>query len=530
MNIYYNANIFSPGNPEATAFAVENGYFLFLGSDEDILNLRFDADQKIDLQGKTIWPGLTDAHVHLKLLADSMAIVDCETDTLEECLQRIKAKSKELPKTSWILGHGWNHNKWERGYGTAEILDSVTGGRPAYLTAKSLHASWVNRQALNLAGIDNQIQDPPDGEIQRDSKDKPTGILFESGAMSLVEAVIPKPTQEEITLSIRSIIPELWKMGIVGLHDFDRFECWQSLQHLYQLHDLKLRIRKNIPYDYFDYFIQAGLRTDYGDDWLQIGSLKLFADGALGPQTAAMIDSYEGSNNFGKLLLSEDEIFDVGRKAVDNGIALSIHAIGDRANEIVLNAFSRLRGYEKSKNLPHLQHRIEHVQIINKKDLIRMRELDIIASLQPVHAPSDMYIAEKYLGNQSEKAYAYRSMIDTGVKIVCGSDAPVEPVNPFLGLHAAVTRRTQYGLPGSEGWHPEQKISLFEALMGFSHNPAVIASRGDHLGKIAEGYKADFLVLDQDPFKLDPQIIAKLKPCATFIEGKCVYNCSDRNF
>lgn len=523
MKIYYNANIYSPEMPEATAFAVDHGYFVALGSDEEVQNLGSRAKKKINLHGKTVWPGLTDAHVHLKLLAESMAMVDCETNTLKECLDNVNKRSDQLPENSWVLGHGWNHNQWKEGYGTAISLDSVTGRHPAYLTAKSLHAGWANSQALKLAGIDIQTPDPPGGIIQRDHLGNPTGILFEAGAMSLIESVIPKPTQKEITANIKSLFPELRKLGLIGLHDFDSFDCWQALQDLYQSHQLNFRVRKNIPFDHLEKFIDAGIRTDFGDDWLNIGSLKLFADGALGPQTAAMKKPYVGGENAGNLLLSEEEIYTIGMNAVDHGIALAVHAIGDRANEVVINAFSRLRAYEKEKHLPRLPHRIEHVQIIDKDDLDRIQALNIIASVQPVHAPSDMSMADKYLGARAGNAYAYRSMIDSGVRILCGSDAPVEPVNPFYGLHAAVTRRRLDGSPGPDGWHPEQKISLEQALAGFTHNPAVISSRGGHLGKIGIGYKADFLLLENDPFNMNQQEIAKIRPSATFIEGKCVY-------
>jgi len=527
MKIFYNANIYAPEIMGATALAVEHGNFLAIGSDDDILNLGLSCEKKTDLQGKTLWPGLTDAHVHLKLLANSLAMVDCETDTIKECLKRANEQSSKLPSKKWIRGHGWNHNRWVNGYGNAKMLDSVTEDHPAYFTAKSLHAAWANSNALKLAGIDSQTPDPPGGIIQRDKEGNPTGILFEAGAMSLVESVIPRQTQNEITSTIKSILPELWQLGIIGLHDFDSIDCWQALQNLYQSHELNLRIRKNIPFDHFEDFIQTGLRTDYGDDYLHIGSLKLFADGALGPQTAAMKHPYVGSENSGKLLLSEEEIFTIGRRAVDNGIALAVHAIGDRANAIVLNAFSRLRAYEQENHLPHYLHRIEHVQIIEMEDLECMKTLDVVASFQPSHAPSDMEMADRHLGNRSKNAYAYRSMVESGALYVCGSDAPVESVNPFYGLHAAVTRRRLDGSPSPKGWHPEQKISLKQALDGFSKNPAAISSRGSRLGQIKTGYKADFLILDQDPFKLDPQKIAQIKPAATFIEGKCVFKRSD---
>jgi len=523
MKIFYNANIYTPGALKKTAFAVDHGTFIALGSDDEILDSFSYAESATNLQGKTVWPGLTDSHIHLQTLADSMAIVDCETPTIEACLERVREEAKQLTEGAWVRGHGWNHNRWENGFGSAKLLDSVTGDHPAYLTAKSLHAAWANSKALALAGIDSRTPDPPSGMIQKDHDGNPTGILFESGAMSLLESAIPKPGQKEIISNIKSLIPKLWQMGLIGLHDFDGFDCWQALQSLYQNRELSIRVRKSIPFTHIDTVINAGLRTDFGDDWLQIGSVKLFADGALGPQTAAMKKPYLNSNNTGTLLLSEDEIFDIGKYAVNHGLALAIHAIGDRANEVVLNGFSKLRAYENANDLPHFKHRVEHVQIIDKEDLQRMRELDIIASIQPIHAPSDMDMADRYLGDRSGNAYAYRSILDSGITILCGSDAPVEPINPFYGLHAAVTRRSMTGLPGVNGWYPEQRLTLEQALAGFTSNPALTTSRSAHLGRIQSGYKADILILNKDPQKMTPDLLANVNPVATFIEGNCVF-------
>jgi len=523
MIIFHNANIFSTRNPGATAFALDRGFFFALGSDSEVLDSFNHPKAIINLQGKTVLPGLTDAHVHLQHLAESMGMVDCETDSLQECLARIKAEAEQLPEGAWVRGHGWNQNRWESGFGHREQLDAICGNHPAYLTAKSLHAAWANSKALAAAGINAQTPDPPSGMIQRDSKGHPTGILFEASAMEMVESAIPKPSIIALTHKIRNLIPELWKCGLIGVHDFDGLDCWQALQILHQEGSLNLRVRKNIPFDHLDAFILAGLRTDYGDDWLHLGNVKLFSDGALGPQTAAMLKPYEGSQSVGTLLLTEDEIVEIGMRAVNNGLALSIHAIGDLANHVVLNAYERLRIYEQRQSLPHFHHRIEHVQIINPTDLPRLAELDIIASIQPVHAPSDMIIADKYLGTRSKNAYAYRSLLDTGAACVFGSDAPVEPVNPFHGIHAAVTRRRLDGSPGPEGWHPEQRLSLEKALIGFSQTPAEIANRGSRLGRIAKGYRADFLILEEDPFSINPQDLGRIQPLATYINGECVY-------
>lgn len=523
MKIFYNANIFTLDYPGATAFVIDNGAFIALGSNDEILESFPQSDALIDLQGKTVWPGLIDAHVHLRVLAESMAMVNCETQTIEECLERVKQRAAITPEGTWIRGHGWNQTQWEDGYGTAQTLDPFCSGRPAYLTAKSLHAAWANSKALELAGIDKNTPDPLGGSIQRDKFGQPTGILFERGAKQLVENIIPPSSDEETVSKIKAVIPELWKLGLVGVHDFDDFACWQALQSIYQDGELGLRVCKGIPHNRQDAFFKSGLRSGFGDDRLYLGSLKLFADGALGPHTAAMLNPYEGTRELGTLLQNEDELVEIGTTSAQSGFSLAIHAIGDRANRTVLNAFERIRAFEKEHNLPHYKHRIEHVQIIHPSDLPRLKQLDLVASMQPIHATSDMHMAEQFLGHRSESAYAYRSILDTGAQYVFGSDAPVEPINPFLGLHAAVTRRRLDGSPGVDGWQPFQKLSLKEALLGFSYYPAVISGRGERFGKISPGFYADFIVLSDDPFEQDPHELAQIKPLATFIDGECKY-------
>jgi predicted amidohydrolase YtcJ len=527
MKVYYNANIYTPGQQNLTAFAVDQGVILAVGTNTEILQSFSHKADVVNLNNHTILPGLMDAHLHLQHLAASKAMIDCETPTLDECLEQVNKHAKTLVPDTWIRGHGWNQNNWLDAFGTAELLDRVSWNHPAYLTAKSLHAAWVNHKALELAGINAQTPDPPGGMIQRDSTGEPTGILFEAGAMALIEAVIPNPSEIELMAQVDALLPELWKQGLIGVHDFDGLHCWEILRNKRQTDSLDLRVRKNIPFEGLDQFINAGLRTNDGDDRLNIGNLKLFADGALGPQTAAMIEPYENGFGSGTLLLSEDEIFEIGIKAVNHGIALSIHAIGDLANRVVLNAYQRLRDYETKYNLPHLRHRIEHVQTIHPLDLPRLAQMDIIASVQPIHATSDMSMAEQHLGNRAKHTYPFKSLLKSGTTIVFGSDAPVETPNPFIGIHAAVTRRRQDGTPGLEGWYPEQRLTLDEAIAGYSYFPNLISNRGDYLGRVAQGYRADFIILNKDPFKIEPQNLAFIKPLATFIEGLCVFQNED---
>ncbi len=522
MPIFYHSKIYAPEFPDATAMVVHKDRIIALGSDTALLEAYSSQMKSFNMNGRTIWPGLTDAHVHLEHLASSLTSIDCETDTLQECLNRVRTAARNAPEGSWILGHGWNHNLWAQGYGNAKQLDQAAGNHPVYLTAKSLHAAWANHPALRLAGINQSSLDPADGTIQRDSTGHPTGILFEN-AMNLISNIIPKPSPQALSEQILKLLPRLWSVGLIGVHDFDSFNCWEALQILHQQKSLRFRIRKNIPFDHMDAFINAGLKTDYGDDWLNIGGVKLFADGALGPMTGAMLEPYQNSKETGTLLLSEKEILEIGKRAVSHGLALTIHAIGDLANRIVLDAFAKIREYETNHNLPHLKHRIEHVQTLHPNDVSRFQDLDIIASVQPIHAPSDMQTADLRLGERTKHAYAYQTLAKHGAFLVLGSDSPVESFNPFQGIHAAVTRRRLNGDPGPDGWHPNERLSLHQAVDGFSINPAAISGRGSHLGKLGPGYQADFLILEDDPATIDTHQIGRIQPTATYINGKCVY-------
>jgi predicted amidohydrolase YtcJ len=284
-----------------------------------------------------------------------------------------------------------------------------------------------------------------------------------------------------------------------------------------------LRVNKNIPVESVDHANALGLRTGFGDDWLWIGSVKAFMDGALGPHTAAMFQPYQDEpENRGILNMDGEELFEHCRKAADVGLSMTVHAIGDRANHEVLNAYQQLRAYETEHGLPHLRHRIEHVQIIHPDDAPRFAQLNVIASMQPIHAPSDMYAADRFWGDRSAHAYAWRTQLNHGAPLAFGSDAPVESPNPFLGLHAAVTRRRADGSPSAEGWYPEQKLTLAEALSAYTVGAAYAANAEHRLGKLAQGYLADLIVLDEDIFSSDPQTLLTIEAKSTMINGEWV--------
>jgi predicted amidohydrolase YtcJ len=522
--ILINAHIytFDPAHPQARGMIIENGIIKAL-LQEDEMDLGSGHAQRENLQGKIVLPGFTDAHIHLKQYALNLKKINCETDTKRECLRRIAERVGETAPETWILGHGWDQNRWEEGYGTREELDKIAPQHPVYLTAKSLHAAWVNTTALAKAHISKHTPDPPGGRLSRDQKGRLTGLLFEK-ALPLVADHIPQPDVQETTRAMRDAQTTLWEVGLTGVHDFDRHLSFSALQKLVHNNELKLRVTKHINIQKLDSAIEIGLRSGFGNPMLHLGGIKAFADGALGPQTAAMFAPYQGrKDDRGILLLSEEEIVQKGIRAAQHGLNMAIHAIGDRANREVLNAYGRIRAYEKSHQIPPLRHRIEHVQVLDPADRDRLSKMDIIASMQPLHATSDMETATRYWGERTRYAYAWRTLLDHHTPLAFGSDAPVESPNPFLGLHAAVTRRKLNGEPGPKGWIPEQRISLIEAMQAYTSGAAYASGREERSGKLSPGYWADLIVLEKDPFSTPVQELATTRPIATMVNGEWVW-------
>lgn len=537
VKILYNADIYTlnPEMPRASAIILDRGVILALGNDD--LRTQFGAGaQTQNMDGAPLIPGLTDAHIHMQHYAQSLHYVDCEVDSLKKCLQRVAERAAVTAPGEWILGHGWNQNNWrlttEGGFPTAAQLDAVAPQHPVYLTAKSLHAGWANSAALRAAHISAQTPNPEDGEFQRDQHGAPTGILLE-GAMLLLAQVIPVASGEALAAMLLRAQEQLFSLGITGVHDFDRRACFDALQRLHQRDALKLRVVKNIPVEDLPYAVGLGLRWGFGDDRLRIGGVKAFGDGALGPRTAAMLQSYEGeTENRGMLLLDAEQIVEFGQQAVANGLPLTIHAIGDRTNHEALDALEELRRFEQTLTVAgasglhppsSLRHRIEHVQIIHPDDAPRLAQLGVIASMQPIHATSDMFMADQYWGARAANGYAWQDQLAHGTVLAFGSDAPVESPNPFWGLYAAVTRRRRDGSPGPEGWFPAQRISLAEALRAYTFGAAYAAGMENRLGMLAPGYYADLLVLDNNPFACDPDGLHEILPLSTMIAGEWVY-------
>ena len=354
----------------------------------------------------------------------------------------------------------------------------------------------------------------------------PSGALLEN-AMRLVQTVIPRPAPSELAAMMRKAQEEAHRRGLTGVHDFDSTLAFEAFQLLERTGDLSLRVVKGVPHEMLSNAIALGLQTGFGGQVLRVGSVKMFADGALGPQTAWMLAPYEGSWSTGVSRLTEEELFEDIMRANAAGLACAVHAIGDAACHVVLNAYERAasrRGANERAGAPGtLRNRMEHAQLLHPDDLRRFARLGVIASMQPQHATSDMLIAERSWGSRCETAYAWRSLLDTGAALAFGSDCPVETPDPLAGIHAAATRRRADGSPGPEGWRPAQRLSVTQAVHAYTVGAAYAAGRENELGSVAPGKLADLTVVEKDVFSIPPQEIFSVPVSATIVVGELVY-------
>lgn len=481
------------------------------------------ARDKIDGNGATLLPGLIDAHGHIDSLGRALAAVDLVGVGSEAlAAQRVAAFAAAHPE-GWITGRGWNQVLWEgRDFPDRASLDQVAPDRPVALGRIDGHALWANSRALALAGITAETPDPEGGQIIRDARGRPTGVLVDN-AMDAVFRAIPSDTDEDVAQYQHSALLALAAVGLTSVHD-----AGVSAQGIRALRLLQaqaaLPVRVYAMLDVLDpdndRYLAEGPWVDDGY-MLDIRSVKISADGALGSRGAALFEAYSDQpGHTGLLLLTDEELAHHSSRAMQAGFQVNTHAIGDRANAQVLDLFAELIPRHDSR---HLRHRIEHAQILRVADIPRFRELGVVASVQPTHATSDKNMAGDRLGEaRLAGAYAWRSLLQAGAKLAGGSDFPVEAANPFFGLHAAVTRQDRDGEPPA-GWLPDQKISREEALHLFTEGAAFAAHQEREIGRLAPGYRADFILVRDDYFDVPEADIWNNKVLATWVAGKQVY-------
>jgi predicted amidohydrolase YtcJ len=512
------------GNGRAEAVAVRGDRIIDVGSDSSILST-YKARSFLNLDGRTMLPGLIDAHAHMTGLGLSMMMLDLtKAGSQTEVAELVAETVLRRARGDWIRGRGWDQNQWMvKNFPTHEILSRAAPSNPVYLVRVDGHAAWVNSSALSLAGIDSATPDPAGGRIIRDVNGNPTGVLIDT-AMELVARHIPQPTTAELTEAVRRAVAACLSFGITTVHDMGvDLKTVEIYKNLIREEEFPFRIYAAIdgPGPTWEYFRRNGPIIDEGNPTLTVRAIKLYADGALGSRGAALLEPYsDDPANSGLEITTSDEIYTIALQALDNGFQVCTHAIGDKGVRNALNAYGRALN---NRIVHDPRFRIEHAQVVAPSDIHQFASLGVIPSMQPIHCTSDMSWAEDRIGHERILgAYAWRSFIEMNLPVPGGSDFPVEPVNPMLGIFAAVTRQDA-SLKPDEGWYPAQRVSREEAVRMFTTWAAYGGFEENLKGTIERGKLADLVIFPKDIFTIEETALLSIRPDITIVGGKVVY-------
>jgi predicted amidohydrolase YtcJ len=547
MTLYRNGRIYTndPEAPRATAMLVRGGEILAVGDDDEISALADKDAAVVDLEGHFVMPGFNDAHVHLGGAGEDWLAVRLNgVKSVEELQKRLAEAIAQHKEGEWITGSGWDHTFWpEKKFPNRQQLDAVAPKNPVILTHISGHVAVANSLALQIAGINKDSANPAGGEIEKDGSREPTGMLKEGSAMDLVWKKIPPPTMEQRRKGIELAFADVGKNGVTSVQDNSSWEDFLTYRALKNDGKLTVRITEWLPFaaplEKLEQMRKEGGTTD---PWLRTGALKLVSDGALGSRTAAMLAPYsDDAKTSGIMTMEPEKIKELAIERDKAGFQLNFHAIGDKANRVSLDAFEAAA---KANGPRDRRDRIEHAQVVALSDIPRFARLGVIASMQPSHETSDMRWAESRVGpDRAKGAYAWATMQKFGVRLAFGTDYDVEPISPFRGLYACVTRELPEGGPEQEalaadrsggaaaakrvavrGWQPQEKISLDECIRAYTTGSAYGEFMEGKKGELKAGEFADFIVLDQDLTKIDPHKITETKVLRTVVGGRTVYS------
>lgn len=520
--------VVSDEHPGASAIAVDEGWIVDIGGDDAVAAWIGDDTKVVDLRGATVLPGLVDAHVHLGGLGIARAGLDLVgTGSIDEIKEKVAAAVKEAEPGEWIRGRGWDQNDWEgfprwRKFPSAQDLDDVSPKNPVVLTRIDGHAIWVNSLAMKTAGV-SRTSRVKGGQVVR-RRGRPSGVFIDN-AMSLIRDKVPPLTGRELEKAMLLAQKECLTAGLTQVHDMgvDALGV-ETLKKLDAEGKLKLRVyamHDGMVEDLEPVLAEGPITPEPdGGAHLTLRGVKLFLDGALGSRGAALLEPYtDDRRNRGQLLIEEEELEKRVRMAKEKGFQVATHAIGDRANRIVLDTYERVFGGDAWALRP----RVEHAQVLHPDDIPRFGRLGILASVQPTQATSDMPWAEERVGSERIKgAYAWQALLTTNATIAAGSDAPVEDISPVLGLYAAITRKDLFGSP-KDGWYPDQRMTPEEAVRAFTWGGAWASFTEDHRGKIEKGYLGDLTVLSENPLTATEDKLASMQVMLTIIGGEVVY-------
>ena len=528
--IFKNANIrtMNDNKPKAEALAVAHGKIVFVGDDKEAASFQGPDTKIVDLDGQTVLPGFSDNHMHA--LAYGISLIEVPLSgltSIKEVVKRVREKAQTLPRHKWILGRGWDQNQYvEDRYFNKSDLDEAASEHPVALIRVCGHVMTVNSKALEIAGINKDTPDPSGGKIDRDPQtNEPNGILREE-AMRMVKQIIPPYTMEDKKKALSKAMSEALAVGITSVTTDDAVlaggvdSCITLYRNIWDEEQPAVRAYLLIAGEYLDDLIKSERMTGWGDDRVQVGPLKLFQDGSLGARTAAMLEPYHDSpDEKGVLIFSQQELDDIIEKAHKKGMQIAVHAIGDAAITSTLEGIEKAQDKEPKKDC---RHRIIHFEVVNEDILQKTKELGIIADIQPKFLTTDGDWLDKRLGPERARyACAWKTILERGIPAVGGSDCPVEPFNPLLGIHAAVTRKV-YNSP-EDSWMPQEKLSVEEAVKLFTVDGAYGSFDEHKKGSLEKGKLADMVVLDKDPWTVEPETIKDINVLMTMVDGDVKY-------
>lgn len=530
--VIVNANVWTvdPAAPRAEAVAISGDRIALVGSGNEIRSWIGPRTKIIDAHGKTVMPGFVDAHVHFSDGGFSLSSVKLkDAATPQEFTRRVGEFAKTLPTGEWILNGDWDNEAWGGELPSRAWIDSVTPDNPVFIERYDGHMSLANSLAVKLAHVTNDTPEPTGGEIVRDPHGEPTGI-FKDAAQDLIFRAIPDPTNDQLDRAVSAALAEARRFGVTSLDDISSFADVRSYQRLFARGQLTSRIYCITPMPQWEKLAGAGILQGFGNDWIRIGAVKGFSDGSLGSETAYFFEGYTDNPSYTGLM--NEMMYPLGHMdemALGSdraGLQLAVHAIGDRAIATVLGIFDKV---ERQDGPRDRRLRIEHAQHMRPQDFAEFARLHVVASMQPYHAIDDGRWAEKLIGHQrAETSYAWRSMLDHGVTLAFGTDWTVAPLNPLLGLYAAVTRETLDGKnPG--GWIPGEKITLPQAIEAYTMGSAYAEFSEKQKGSLTPGKLADVVVLDQDLFAIPAEQIKDVNVLYTIVAGKIVYTAPSGN-
>jgi len=519
-----------PAQPAAEAVAIYANRIVAVGSTKDIRKLVGPNTRTIDARKRLLLPGFNDAHTHFLSGGFQLSSVDLrDASSPQEFAERIKAFAAKTSQGRWITGGDWDHERWpEAKLPTKELIDSFTRDTPVFVSRLDGHMALANSLALRLAGVTRQTLDPPGGVIVRDKSGEPTGVLKDA-AQNFVWKVVPPAPFEARLEAARAASNYAASLGVTSVQDMSAGTDVGVYQTLLDRGELKTRIYAVSPLPAWERVARMGVRAHFGSEMLRVGGLKGFADGSLGSTTALFYEPYRDdpstSGIAGDEMYPEGAMLERVREADRAGLHIMIHAIGDRANDLILSIYEQV---ERENGKRDRRFRIEHAQHLRPQDISRFARDQVIASMQPYHAIDDGRWAEKRIGKERAKTtYAFRSLLDSGATLAFGTDWTVAPLNPLLTVYAAVTRRTIDG-KNPKGWVPEQKISVEETVRAYTMGSAYAEFQENVKGSIAVGKLADLVLLSRDIFKIDPKEIENVKVVWTMLDGRLVYEARDR--